>query len=94
MKKMIDAQVVLDYYETEIKPVYGVAKPANMLIEFILDMISDTKRAEIWMIFPDTNEEYRYGTYDFTTDLEKCYVNELAMKIRDERDCWIDIREV
>lgn len=39
-------------------------------------------------------EEYVYGTYNFNTPEEKNRVNELAMKIRDERDCHTYIEEV
>jgi hypothetical protein len=33
-------------------------------------------------------EPYEYGTYDFNTTDQKNRVNELAMKVRDERDCY------
>lgn len=33
-------------------------------------------------------ESYEYGTYDFNTPEQKNRVNELAMKVRDERDCY------
>lgn len=39
-------------------------------------------------------EEYVYGTYNFNTPEEKNRVNELAMKIRNERDCHTHIEEV
>lgn len=52
----------------------------------------ETKQATVWMIFPDG--EHLYGTYDFTTDLEKCYVNELATRIAKERDCRTYVMEV
>ena len=41
-------------------------------------------KAKIMMICDGT--EYVYGTYAFETDEQKNRVNELAMKIRDERD--------
>lgn len=44
------------------------------------------KRAEIWMVFPP-NQEYRYGEYPFNTTEERNWVNELAMKIGEERKC-------
>lgn len=44
------------------------------------------KRAEIWMVFPP-DQEYRYGEYPFNTIEERNWVNELAMKIGEERKC-------
>lgn len=44
------------------------------------------KRAEIWMVFPP-DQEYRYGEYPFNTTEERNWVNELAMKIGEERNC-------
>jgi len=44
------------------------------------------KRAEIWMVFPP-DQEYRYGEYPFNTTEERNWVNELAMKIGEERKC-------
>lgn len=49
-------------------------------------------QAKIVMVIGD--EEYVYGTYPFNTSAEKNKVNELAMKIRDERECCIYIKEV
>lgn len=49
-------------------------------------------QAKIIMVFDD--EEYAYGTYPFNTIEEKNKVNELAMKIRDERCCGAYIVEV
>lgn len=39
-------------------------------------------------------KEYVYGTYDFNTPEEQNKVNELAMKVREERDCYTYIEEV
>lgn len=39
-------------------------------------------------------DEYVYGTYSFNTPEEKNKVNELAMRIREERDCYTYIEEV
>lgn len=39
-------------------------------------------------------EEYLYGTYPFDTNSEKNRVNELAMKIRTERNVDTYIKEV
>lgn len=39
-------------------------------------------------------EEYVYGTYPFDTSEDRNKVNELAMKIREERDCYTYIEEV
>lgn len=49
-------------------------------------------QAKIIMLIDD--EEYVYGTYPFNTNVEKNKVNELAIKIRDERDCYTYIKEV
>ena len=49
-------------------------------------------KASIIMVFD--GEEYVYGTYPFNTNEEKNKVNELAMKIRDERCCGTYIEEV
>lgn len=49
-------------------------------------------KASIIMVFD--GEEYVYGTYPFTTNSEKNYVNELAMQIRDERGCGAYVSEV
>lgn len=39
-------------------------------------------------------QEYLYGTYLFITSTEKARVNELAMKIREERGVDVYIEEV
>ena len=44
------------------------------------------------MIFEDGS--YEYGTYLFNTNAEKIRVNELAMKVREERGCHTYIEEV
>lgn len=49
-------------------------------------------QAKIIMLIDD--EEYVYGTYPFNTNAEKDKVNELAMIIRDERDCFVYVKEV
>lgn len=48
--------------------------------------------AEIWMVFGA--EEYKYGTYRFTTCAEKNRVNNLAMKLREERGCVTYVKEI
>lgn len=53
---------------------------------------AEREQAEIWMVFPDG--EYCYGTYDFETPRERCYVNELAMRIREERGCQVSVRKI
>ncbi len=66
-----------------------------------LEVIPDLKRmlrkcpkenkADIIMIFD--GEEYPYGCdYDYTTAEEKNHVNELAMQIRKERGCQVEVR--
>ena len=47
---------------------------------------------EIVMIIDD--EEYVYGKYPFNTPAERTRVNELAMQIRDVRDCLVFIRHI
>ena len=49
-------------------------------------------QAEIVMVID--GEEYIYGTYPFGTDVEKNKVNNLAIKIRDERECEVYVRKV
>lgn len=48
--------------------------------------------AEIWMVFGA--EEYKYGTYRFVTRAEKNRVNDLAMKLREERGCETYVKEI
>lgn len=48
--------------------------------------------AEIWMVFGA--EEYKYGTYRFITCAEKNRVNNLAMKLREERGCETYVKEI
>lgn len=47
-------------------------------------------QATILMKF--NGEEYPYGTYDFDTPSERNMVNELAIRIRDERGCEVEVR--
>ena len=49
-------------------------------------------KATIMMVFEDV--EYPYGTYNFNTEDERKFVNELAMKIGNERDCQTYVKEV
>ena len=49
-------------------------------------------KATIMMVFDDG--EYPYGTYNFNTEDEQNFVNELAMKIRSERGCQTYVKEV
>lgn len=48
--------------------------------------------AQIVMVFGKL--EIPYGTYRFSTDAEKNRVNELAIKIGEERECQIFVREL
>lgn len=48
--------------------------------------------AEVVMIIDGI--EYVYGKYPFSTQAERNNVNELAMKIRNERDVATYVREV
>ena len=47
--------------------------------------------AQIIMVFGKL--EIPYGTYRFSTDAEKNRVNELAIKIGEERECQPFVRE-
>lgn len=49
-------------------------------------------QAEIVMVVD--GEEYVYGKYPYNTNEEKNKVNELAMKIRDEREVGTYVKEV
>lgn len=49
-------------------------------------------QAQIVMVVD--GEDYEYGTYPYNTNEEKNKVNELAMKIRDEREVDTYVREV
>ena len=49
-------------------------------------------QAKIIMVFEDG--EYPYGTYNFSTEDEQKFVNELAMKIGNERGCQTYVKEV
>lgn len=69
---------------------------------YTMDMIPDLKRllelcpakktATIIMKFPGNDEEYPFGTFDFNTPLERRYVNEQAMQIRNNRFCETEVR--
>ena len=49
-------------------------------------------QAQIIMVVD--GEEYVYGTYSYNTNEEKNIVNELAMKIREEREVGTYVKEV
>lgn len=49
-------------------------------------------QAQIIMVVD--GEEYIYGTYPFSTNEEKNKVNEIAMKIRDERNIGTYVKEL
>mgnify|MGYP003463671991 FL=1 len=49
-------------------------------------------KAAIIMVFD--GEEYDYGTYPFDTNEEQKRVNDLAIKIRDERGCSTYVKAV
>lgn len=70
---------------------------------YTMDMIPDLKRllelcpakktATIIMKFDNqSQEEYPFGTFDFNTPLERRYVNEMAMQIRNDRFCETEVR--
>ena len=39
-------------------------------------------------------DEYVYGTYEFNTPSQRNWVNELAMKIRKERECQTYVERI
>lgn len=49
-------------------------------------------KAQIVMVVE--GREYVYGTYPYNTNSEKLKVNDLAMKIRDEREVGTYVRTV
>lgn len=49
-------------------------------------------QAKIIMVFD--GEEYEYGTYPFNTNEERNKVNELAIRIRQERSCQTYVMEM
>ena len=49
-------------------------------------------QANIVMEFDD--DKCVYGTYPFNSSIEKNYVNELAMQIRDERGCRVYVERL
>lgn len=49
-------------------------------------------KAKIWMQFD--KDKYEYGTYKFDTDEQKNRVNDLAVKIREERNCQTYIERI
>lgn len=52
---------------------------------------SENKQATIWMKFKEG--EYPYGTYDCNTAGEIARINEIAIKIKEERGCEVEVRE-
>lgn len=49
-------------------------------------------QAQIVMVVD--GDEYEYGTYPYNTNEEKKKVNDLAMKIREEREVGTYVKEV
>ena len=58
----------------------------------LLEMCPANKTATIIMKFAGDDEEYPFGTFDFNTPLERRYVNEMAMQIRNDRFCETEVR--
>ena len=58
----------------------------------LLELCPANKTATIIMKFPGDDEEYPFGTFDFNTPLERRYVNEQAMQIRNDRFCETEVR--
>lgn len=59
----------------------------------LLELCPASKTATIIMKFDNQpQEEYTFGTFDFNTPLERRYVNEMAMQIRNDRFCETEVR--
>lgn len=58
----------------------------------LLELCPGDKTATIIMKFAGDDEEYPFGTYDFNTPGERIRVNELAMQLRYERHCEVEVR--
>lgn len=58
----------------------------------LLELCPANKTATIIMKFPGDDEWYEFGTYDFNTPGERVRVNELAMQLRYERHCEVEVR--
>lgn len=58
----------------------------------LLELCPANKTATIIMKFAGDDEEYLFGTFDFNTPLERRYVNEQAMQIRNNRFCETEVR--
>lgn len=58
----------------------------------LLELCPANKTATIIMKFPGDDEEYPFGTFEFNTPLERRYVNEQAMQIRNDRFCETEVR--
>lgn len=58
----------------------------------LLELCPAKKTATIIMKFAGDDEEYPFGTFDFNTPLERRYVNEQAMQIRNDRFCETEVR--
>lgn len=58
----------------------------------LLELCPANKTATIIMKFAGDSEEYPFGTFDFNTPLERRYVNEMAMQIRNDRFCETEVR--
>ena len=58
----------------------------------LLELCPANKTATIIMKFAGDDELYEFGTYDFNTPGERVRVNELAMQLRYERHCEVEVR--
>ena len=58
----------------------------------LLELCPANKTATIIMKFAGDDEEYPFGTFDFNTPLERRYVNEQAMQLRNDRFCETEVR--
>ena len=58
----------------------------------LLELCPARKTATIIMKFAGDDDRYEFGTYDFNTPGERVRVNELAMQLRYERHCEVEVR--
>lgn len=94
MSNYINADSVLRWWETCNKIISDENKEAIMtgqsVIEYVKALMENCAKATIVMKFEQG--EYEYGTYDYNTPLEKVMVNELAIRVRDEWHCEVEVR--
>lgn len=91
MKGVLEAWKMARKHPDLLDNDFLTVRSADEIADEVRDQIPEGKKATILMKFPEG--EYKYGTYDFNTPLERAYVNELAMRIKSERFCETEVRE-